>query len=125
MRLDSLLKDSRHPLIIGHQNADPDAVCSMIAFATLYKKINPDGVPQLAAEDTSRLSNQVLSIFEPNLEITKAPILEHDLLVLLDTNSRFQLGTSLQQIPDNPAITIVIDHHERNPEIDKIADLLA
>jgi len=122
MSLDSLLKGSRHPLIIGHQNADPDAICSMIAFARLYKKINPDGVPQLAAEDTSRLSNQVLRIFEPNLEITKTPDLEYDLLVLLDTNSRFQLGTSLQQIPDNPAMTIIIDHHERNPEIDKIAE---
>ena len=122
MSLVSLLKGSKNPLIIGHQNADPDAVCSMIAFARLYKKINPEGVPQLAADDTSRLSNQVLRTFEPNLEITKTPEQEYDLLVLLDTNSRFQLGLSLQHIPDNPGKTIVIDHHERNPEIDQIAE---
>ena len=122
MNLESLLKGSKNPLILGHQNADPDAVCSMIAFARLYKTLNPDGIPQLAADDTSRLSNQVLRIFEPELKISKTPEQDHDLLILLDTNSRFQLGTSLQNIPDNPSKTIVIDHHERNPEIDLIAE---
>ena len=122
MNLELLLKDSRNPLILGHQNADPDAVCSMIAFARLYKTLNPDGAPQLVADDTSRLSNQVLREFEPDLKIARTPELSHDLLVLLDTNSRFQLGTTLQHIPENPSKTIVIDHHERNPEIDLIAE---
>jgi len=120
--LEHLLKDSKNPLILGHQNADPDAVCSMIAFARLYKALNPDGKPQLAADDTSRLSNQVLRVFESEMKVTRTPESGHDLLILLDTNSRFQLGTSLQHIPDNPSKTIVIDHHELNPEIDLIAD---
>ena len=122
MSLETLLKDSKNLLILGHQNADPDAVCSMIAFARLYKTLNPDGNPQVAADDTSRLSNQVLRIFKPEMEILRTPESDHDLLVLLDTNSRFQLGTPLQHIPDNPNKTIVIDHHERNPEIDLIAE---
>jgi phosphoesterase RecJ-like protein len=122
VNLELLLKSSRNPLILGHQNADPDAVCSMIAFARLYKTVNPDGVPQLVADDTSRLSNQVLRVFEPEMKISKIPEMNHDLLVLLDTNSRFQLGTPLQHIPENPSKTIVIDHHERNPEIDLIAE---
>jgi len=120
--LELLLKDSKNPLILGHQNADPDAVCSMIAFARLYKILNPDGTPQLAADDTSRLSNQVLQIFEPELKISRTPESSHDLLILIDTNSRFQLGLPLQHIPDNPSKTIVIDHHERNPEINLIAE---
>jgi phosphoesterase RecJ-like protein len=120
--IESLLKDSINPLILGHQNADPDAVCSMIAFARLYKTLNPDGLPQLAADDTSRLSNQVLRIFAPEMKILRTPESGHDLLILLDTNSRFQLGTPLQHIPDNPSKTIVIDHHERNPEIDLVAE---
>jgi nanoRNase/pAp phosphatase (c-di-AMP/oligoRNAs hydrolase) len=93
----------------------------MIAFARLYKHLNPDGKPQLATDDTSRLSNQVLRIFEPEMKVSRTPERDHDLLILLDTNSRFQLGNSLQHIPDNPSKTIVIDHHERNPEIDLIA----
>ncbi len=122
MSLEHLLKDSKNPLILGHQNADPDAVCSMIAFARLYNALNPDGKPQLAADDTSRLSNQVLRVFESEMKVTRTPESGHDLLILLDTNSRFQLGNSLQHIPDNPSKTIVIDHHEPNPEIDLIAE---
>ncbi|MFX1559629.1 MAG: bifunctional oligoribonuclease/PAP phosphatase NrnA [Promethearchaeota archaeon] len=122
MSLEQLLKDSKNPLILGHQNADPDAVCAMIAFARLYMTLNPDGSPQLAADDVSRLSNQILHIFEPEIEILSTPESAHDLLILLDTNSRFQLGESLQHIPDNPSKTIIIDHHETNPEIDLFAD---
>jgi nanoRNase/pAp phosphatase (c-di-AMP/oligoRNAs hydrolase) len=120
--LEHLLKHSKKPLILGHQNADPDAVCSMIAFARLYKALNPNGNPQLAADDVSRLSNQVLKIFQPKMEISGTPKSDHDLVVLLDTNSRFQLGNTLQHIPENPSKTIVIDHHEKNPEIDLISD---
>ncbi|MBY8997682.1 MAG: DHH family phosphoesterase [Candidatus Thorarchaeota archaeon] len=122
MSLEHLLKDSKNPLILGHQNADPDAVCSMIAFARLYKTLNPDGTPQLAADDTSRLSNQVLRIFEPEMKVSRTPESGHDLLILLDTNSRFQLGPTLQNITENPSKTIVIDHHEPNPKIDQIAE---
>lgn len=121
MSLESLLKDSRNLLILGHQNADPDAICSMIAFARLYKALNPDGSPQLVADDISRLSNQVLQIFAPETKVPNTPASGHDLLILMDTNSLFQLGPSLQQIPSNPSKTIVIDHHERNPEVDLIA----
>ncbi len=119
--LEAFLKDSDNLLILGHQNADPDAVCSMVAFARLYKKINPDGTPQLVADDISRLSNQVLEVFESTLKVTAAPESNHDFLVLLDTNSWFQLGPAMQQIAKNPGKTLVIDHHERNPEIDQIA----
>ncbi|MFW9786304.1 MAG: bifunctional oligoribonuclease/PAP phosphatase NrnA [Candidatus Thorarchaeota archaeon] len=121
MSLKALLKGSKNPLILGHQNADPDAVCSMIAFAKLYLSINPKGTPQLAADDVSRLSNQVLQTFSPEILISNTVELDHDLLVLLDTNSRFQLGTGLQHVPVDPNMTIVIDHHEHNPEIDQIA----
>jgi phosphoesterase RecJ-like protein len=120
--LEDLLKNSKNPLILGHQNADPDAVCSMVAFASLYKTINTDGCPQLVANDISRLSNQVLEVFNPILKISGTVESDYDLVVLIDTNSRFQLGTGLQHILNNPKKTIVIDHHERNPEIALIAE---
>ena len=66
MNLRKLLSNSMKPLIMGHQNADPDAVCSMIAFSRLYKEINPEGTFTLMADDLSRLSKQVLDVFEPN-----------------------------------------------------------
>ncbi|TFG96614.1 bifunctional oligoribonuclease/PAP phosphatase NrnA, partial [Candidatus Thorarchaeota archaeon] len=69
MNLRKILSTSMKPLIMGHQNADPDAVCSMIAFSRLYKSINPEGTSTLMADDLSRLSKQVLEIFELKDEI--------------------------------------------------------
>ncbi|MGY5860545.1 MAG: DHH family phosphoesterase [Candidatus Thorarchaeota archaeon] len=122
MNLRELLSNSMKPLIMGHQNADPDAVCSMIAFSRLYKKINPAGTFTLMADDLSRLSKQVLNVFEIKDEILEQPGTDYDLIILLDTNSRLQLGTDFQDIPSNPEKTVVIDHHEPNPEVATIAE---
>jgi phosphoesterase RecJ-like protein len=122
MNLRTLLSNSMKPLIIGHQNADPDAVCSMLAFSRLYKSINPEGTFTLMADDLSRLSKQVLDIFDLKDPILEKPGTNFDLIILLDTNSRFQLGTDFQDIPTDPSKTIVIDHHEPNPDINSIAD---
>ena len=121
MNLKELLTNIRNPLIIGHHNADPDAVCAMIAFERLYRMINPDGSPTLIADDSSRLSNQVLSHFAPDVPIAKKSDGNHDFHVLIDTNSRFQLGPDLQETVTDPSKTLVIDHHEPNPEIETIA----
>ncbi|MGY5880694.1 MAG: DHH family phosphoesterase [Candidatus Thorarchaeota archaeon] len=122
MNLRKLLSNSMKPLIMGHQNADPDAVCSMIAFSRLYKSINPKGTFTLMADDLSRLSKQVLDVFELKDQILEKPGTDFDLIILLDTNSRLQLGTDFQDIPTDPSKTIVIDHHEPNHEVDKVAD---
>ncbi|MGY5872835.1 MAG: DHH family phosphoesterase [Candidatus Thorarchaeota archaeon] len=122
MNLRTLLSKSKKPLIMGHQNADPDAVCSMIAFSRLYKMINPEGNPTLMADDLSRLSKQVLDHFELKDEILEKPETDFDLIILLDTNSTLQLGTDFQDIPSDPTKTIMIDHHEPNPDAEKIAE---
>ncbi len=122
MNLQEILKEVKTPLIMGHQNADPDAVCAMIAFAQLYKTINPEGTYSLVTDDRSRLSNQILKNLAPKAEIHNKSEDTHDFFVLIDTNSRFQLGSGLQDILTNPSKTLVIDHHELNPEIDEIAE---
>lgn len=122
MNLRKLLSTSMKPLIMGHQNADPDAVCSMIAFSRLYKTINPEGTPTLMADDLSRLSKQVLEVLELNDVILEQPEADFDLVIMLDTNSTFQLGTDFQDIPSDPDKTIIIDHHEPNPDVGTIAD---
>ncbi|MHA1137152.1 MAG: DHH family phosphoesterase [Candidatus Thorarchaeota archaeon] len=122
MNLRKLLSNSMKPLIMGHQNADPDAVCSMIAFSRLYKEINSEGTFTLMADDLSRLSKQVLDVFELKDEILEKPGTDYDLVILLDTNSRLQLGTDFQDIPNDPEMTIVIDHHEPNPDVGTIAE---
>ena len=121
MNLISLLKSSFHPVILGHRNADPDAVCSMIAVADICRKLNPKSVPKLACDDISRLSMQVLDRFAPGAEILESIDVDHDLVILVDTNSLLQLGPTLKDIVVNPERTLVIDHHEPNPDLDSIA----
>jgi nanoRNase/pAp phosphatase (c-di-AMP/oligoRNAs hydrolase) len=110
MNLRSLLSESSKPLILGHQNADPDAVCAMIAFSKMYKMVNPEGTPILIADDLSRLSHQVIDTFAPGESILETEGIVGDLVVLLDTNSVFQLGPKFQKIPQDPSKTIVIDN---------------
>ena len=40
----------------------------------------------------------------------------------MDTNSALQLGTDFQDIPTDPKKTLVIDHHEPNPEVELLAE---
>ncbi|MCK4483802.1 MAG: DHH family phosphoesterase [Candidatus Thorarchaeota archaeon] len=121
MNLISLLKSSFHPVILGHHNADPDAVCSMIAAADICKRINPKSMPKLACDDVSRLSMQVLDKFAPTVEILETIEDDYDLVIIVDTNSQLQLGPNLKDVVANPERTLVIDHHEPNPELDSIA----
>lgn len=122
MNLKDLLSNSDAPLILGHQNADPDAICAMIALSRIYRALKPDGKPILMADDLSRLSNQVLTYFELNDKILEDPQADFDLVILLDTNSVFQLGPNFQDVPSNPSKTLVIDHHEATSEVENIAD---
>ncbi|MFW9960017.1 MAG: bifunctional oligoribonuclease/PAP phosphatase NrnA [Candidatus Thorarchaeota archaeon] len=122
MNLKPLLLESSKPLILGHQNADPDAVCAMMAFARMYRMINPEGTPTLIADDLSRLSNQVMDTFSSGESILEVEGIEGDLVILIDTNSVFQLGPKFQKIPQEPSKTIVIDHHEINPETQVLSD---
>jgi len=107
---------------MGHQNADPDALCAMIAFSRLYLNLNPTGSPTLMADDLSRLSTQVMNYFNLNDTILEEPHTQFDLVVLLDTNSVFQLGPRFQDIPSEPAKTIIIDHHEPTSEAETISE---
>jgi len=115
-RLVGLLKKARTLLIVGHQNSDPDAVCSAYALSVLAHKINrkltigftsPDGV--------SKLSKQILTVIplkvveEPNLSKT-------DLIITVDTNTLQQLGALKQPILDSAKPIVMIDHHAPHPD---------
>jgi phosphoesterase RecJ-like protein len=122
LNIKPLLEDSSHILILGHQNADPDAICSMVAFDFLYQSINPKGTTTLACNDISRLGVQILNILAPDVQISEKIVDEYDLIVMLDTNSRYQLGPGLEDLLKNPSRTLVIDHHEYNPTIQEISE---
>jgi nanoRNase/pAp phosphatase (c-di-AMP/oligoRNAs hydrolase) len=120
-RLTKLLRKARTVLVIGHQNSDPDAVCSAYAFSVLAKRINrkmkvtftsPDGV--------SKLSKQILTAVP--LQVTDHPdVSVMDLLITVDTNTLQQLGDLREPILESRKPLIMIDHHAPHPENAKTA----
>ncbi|MHA1770849.1 MAG: DHH family phosphoesterase [Candidatus Thorarchaeota archaeon] len=124
MSLRQLLRDAQRILIMGHHNADPDALCSMIAFERLYHSLNPDGTAVLACEDVSKLATQVVCTFTSLPDIVENPSQDFDLYVILDTNNAYQLGEVLEQLIPAPDKVLIIDHHTPNPDISTTASHL-
>lgn len=121
MNYQDILSHTNNILILGHQNADPDAACSMVAFSYLYSLINPSGQTTLACDDISKLSSQVLRTFVPEANIVESVSADFDFVVILDTNTPLQLGPALEKHVTDPSRVFVIDHHEPNPNLSDFA----
>ncbi len=122
LNLRALLESASSIVIIGHHNADPDAICSMIAFGELYQSLRPDGTVVYACDDISRVAVQVINTFHDPVEISSVMDQDADLYVLLDTNSKHQLGPALEESLVFPSKTLIVDHHEENPDVGLIAE---
>ena len=90
----SLLDKTNAKLIVllCHQNADPDAICSAFAFSKFLQGLRPKlKVEIAAAHGISRLSKFILKSLPLTLT-TQSHIEEAEIIALLDTNTiqRFQ-----------------------------------
>ena len=123
-RLVKLLKSAHSVLVLGHQNADPDAVCSAYAFSLLAKRINRKLTLSFASPDgVSKLSNQILKAVA--LEVVESPDPSNvDLIVTVDTNTLQQLGNLKGPVLDSRKPLVMIDHHAPHPENVKTATLV-
>lgn len=123
-RLVALLKKARTVLVIGHQNSDPDAVCSAYAFSVLSRKINPKLKIHFASPDgVSKLSQQVLRTVP--MEVSEDPnVSSTDLIVTVDTNTLQQLGALKEPVLHSGKPIVMIDHHAPHPENAKTAALV-
>lgn len=119
--LDTL--DAKLAVLLCHQNADPDAVCSAYAFSGLLKRLRPKmNVEIAAANGVSRLSKHLLQ-FVP-IDIKSEPALEKaDIIVLLDTNTIQQLDVLAEKLRNLETPIVVIDHHASHPETERLAAL--
>lgn len=110
-RLANVLRKAETVLILGHQNADPDAVCSAYAFTLLAKKINRKLKLQFASPDgVSKVSKQVLNVVP--LEVTNDPEPSKvDAIITVDTNTLQQLGELKDAVIQSNKPLIMIDHH--------------
>jgi len=116
-----LIRKARTILIIAHQNADPDAVCSAYGFAKLITAVNRNAKVIFASPGgVSKLSKQLLRTI-PMKAIQEFDVLQQDLIVTVDTNTLQQLGKLQGPIIQSQKPLIMIDHHALHPENAKIA----
>ncbi|MBS7656302.1 DHH family phosphoesterase [Candidatus Bathyarchaeota archaeon] len=114
----------KYVLLLCHQNADPDAICSAFAFSRLIKRLNQNTKVDIACpEGISKLS-KVLSKYLPIEIMTEEPLFEDaDIIIMLDTNTIQQLGKWSEKVKGSSAYLILIDHHASHPETEKIVSL--
>ncbi|MGB9740805.1 MAG: DHH family phosphoesterase [Candidatus Bathyarchaeia archaeon] len=113
--------NAKFVLLLCHHNADPDAICSAYAFASLLKRLKPNLEVEIgAAQGISRLSKHLLKSLP--IEVKAQPNVEKaESIVLLDTNTIQQLNNIADKVKNSKAPIIVIDHHAAHPETQKIA----
>jgi len=104
--------------IIGHKNADPDAICSMYALSYFLKNLHRDAEISIIAEDVNKISEKIIS--ELNLKVKSNFTFKPEIIILVDANNLVQIGKLKEYLPSNVPI-IVIDHHIAHPETDKIS----
>jgi phosphoesterase RecJ-like protein len=110
-------------VLLCHHNADPDAICSSYAFASLLRRLRPGIQSEIgAAQGISRLSKHILEYL--SIEVKTQPSIEKaDAIVLLDTNTIQQLDNLAERVKHSKAPLIVIDHHAAHPETERLAKL--
>jgi len=120
-----ILRNADSVLIIGHQNSDPDAVCSAYALSALARRINRKTHCSFASPGgVSKLSKLIMSAYVP-LTVEENPDLsEFKLIVTVDTNTLQQLGGLREQVQSSGKPLVMIDHHAPHSESARTATLV-
>jgi phosphoesterase RecJ-like protein len=110
-------------LIVGHQNADPDALGAAQGVKELILKLNPSIIAEIVLpEDTSLITLNVASSL--GLEIKAIETMPNpDTIVIVDTGGTNQLGGWWQRISKENVQIIFIDHHLPDSEILQLSNL--
>lgn len=108
--------------IICHHNADPDAIGAAYAFQRLIAVIDPEAVTEILYPDSaSQLSERIIRHFSIDAS-NHTKLVGPDTVIVVDTGSLVQLE-SLTSFVESAKTRIFIDHHGRDPEIDRLATI--
>lgn len=113
--------EARHVVLVAHQNADGDAVGSLLGMWHLLRQVCsagvtpllPDGVP--GDLDWLPGADNVVSGKDDEARCSAA-IADADLIVCLDLNTIDRTGRLADQIRASKAPRLLVDHHEA-PEV--------
>jgi len=95
-------------LLLGHKNADPDSVCSIVALSLGLKQLGFK-VRGGVIESASKISRKILDSIGADVEID--PDLNVDLIVMLDMSTEGQLSSFAGKVFSSSAKKMIIDHH--------------
>lgn len=118
-RLRVAYSDARAPLILTHDNPDPDALASAFALKDLLSHLNGLQATVAFSGMIGRAENRAL-IRELGLTpepLTTLDLSQFDAFALVDT----QPGTGNNSLPEDRPLVAVIDHHPRRPYAGKVS----
>ncbi len=96
-------------LLLGHKNADPDSVCSVVALSLGLEQLGYK-TRRGVIESVSKLSQKILDSVNEKVEVD--PNLENvDLIIMLDMSTEGQLSTFAEKLFASKAKKMIIDHH--------------
>lgn len=105
-----------------HQSADPDAVGSAAALATLLKLRSKVNV-QIFAESLNRSAKNVADAFNLPLA-TPQDLAKHSTIILVDLNNVEQMGTLAPYLPKKDVTTFCVDHHVPHKDLPKLVEFI-
>jgi nanoRNase/pAp phosphatase (c-di-AMP/oligoRNAs hydrolase) len=119
MNLFEYVKNISGPvLILSHQNADLDAICSSVALKDALGVLNPDADIQVGAAGS--ISKNAKRIVEKS-EVLINPSLDVELLIILDSSTLEQISPLDKNIKKAKRIA-VIDHHAPHGDTKNVSD---
>lgn len=119
--LDYLKNFRGRTLILAHQNADADAICSAVALKKALQSFNPRASVGIgAARSVSKAAKHILEELGESVEIN--PPLDAELLILMDTAALQLLAPLDEGFKKSGAKKAVIDHHAPSEELQNLAD---
>lgn len=110
-------------VILGHHNADPDAVGAAQGVKELIENLKPDAnIHVVMPDDISRLSMQIIASL--GLTVSENYSGAFDTIVAVDSGGLNQLGEWGEVIKAHQQVIVVIDHHTLDDELSHCTDLL-
>jgi phosphoesterase RecJ-like protein len=106
-KVGELLRKAKRVLIAAHQNPDPDAVASVLAFHYVLKRRNLESLPYLPDQPSRNLSF-LPGFFEIRTEIDS---FDPDTLLCLDYGDFKRLRLPQRILTKDDCHIITIDHH--------------
>ena len=110
-------------VILGHHNADPDAIGSAQGIKELVEQLKPDTVIQIVMpDDISKLSRKLIQELE--LDVKEASTVDPDTVIVVDSGGLNQLGYWESVIREGKQVTVLIDHHTLDDQLAEQVDHL-